>query len=159
MRARRPDPASKPTHATSVRRWAAPRGSCAERRPRGGDALDRSAILAVPDYVRTFDPADDVADVADVKAMPYANYIGGLHVCLVDAAVTLDLTMTIMTLVFWHQMDGKFGSGASPVEAEGELDDEASYAFGVTAWIQERLDAHIDALLAAAAPGSGEEEV
>ena len=47
----------------------------------------------------------------------------------------------------------------SPVEAEGKLDDEASYAFGVTAWIQERLDAHIEALLAAAAPGSGEEEV
>ena len=72
----------------------------------------------------------------------------------VDAAVTLDLTMTILTLVFWHQMDGKFGS-ASPVEVEGELDEQNnSYAFGVTAWIQERLDAYIDALLAAAAPGS-----
>ena len=121
--------------------------------------MHRSAILDVPDYVRTFDPADEVRDVADVKALPYAPYIGGLHVCLVDAAVTLDLTMTILTLVFWHQMDGKFGSGASPVEAEGELDDEASYAFGVTAWIQERLDAYIGALLAAAAPVSGEEEV
>ena len=43
---------------------------------------------------------------------------------------------------------------------QGELDDQDnSYAFGVTAWIQERLDKYIDALLAAAAPGSGEEEV
>ena len=51
--------------------------------------------------------------------------------------------------------------GVSPSTSssiEGKLDDEASYAFGVTAWIQERLDAYIKALLAAA-PGSGEEEV
>ena len=68
-------------------------------------ALARSAILDyVPGHVATFDPALGVDSVDDMKNLHFAELINGLHVDVVDAALTSDVTMIIGTLVFARHM-------------------------------------------------------